>query len=348
MLGMTPRQPPTQVKELRESWKFETGDYIQEVAWSPTGLTVAAITVEGAVWLWRLGDDSQRGIRAGEHAGGGSRLSWHVDGTVLATAGHDGHVRLWRETDGVALGAWPVGADWVERVRYSPKGVHLAAAAGRSLRIWSAAGELIYESAEHDSTIADIDWNPDGSGLAVAAYNGVTLHILSRNLPPRKLMWKGSSLAIAWSPNRRYIATGEQDCTVHFWEVRSGEDSRMSGYPTKVLQLSWHHSGRWLATGGSDSIVLWDCQGTGPQGRQPQIHSGHPGKLTQLRFEPAGNRLASADALGVVCLWELPRKSQPLAMGIVASEITSLCWSPDRSSLLVGDRRGQVTTFDLR
>ena len=40
----------------------------------------------------------------------------------------------------------------------------------------------------------------------------------------------------------------------------------MYGFPTKVLELSWNSTGRWLATGGSSSVILWDCSGKGPAG----------------------------------------------------------------------------------
>ena len=44
-----------------------------------------------------------------------------------------------------------------------------------------------------------------------------------------------SSLALAWSPDSKYIVTGEQDSTVHFWNRKSGEDAQMSF--SKVLEL---------------------------------------------------------------------------------------------------------------
>ena len=58
---------------------------------------------------------------------------------------------------------------------------------------------------------------------------------------------EGVKFALAWSPDAKYIATGEQDSTVHFWRVKSGADAQMWGFPTKVLQLSWSN-GRALVS----------------------------------------------------------------------------------------------------
>src|SRR5260221_14213499 len=43
-----------------------------------------------------------------------------------------------------------------------------------------------------------------------------------------------------------YIATGDQDSTVHFWKVASGRDLMAQGYATKVRNLSWDSSSRYL------------------------------------------------------------------------------------------------------
>ena len=139
-----------------------------------------------------------------------------------------------------------------------------------------------------------MSWNPDGSGIAVAAYNGITVHSPKKQKKPRKYQWKGSSLVMAWSPDSKYIVTGEQDSTVHFWHRKSGEDAQMHGFPSKVLELSWDSTGTWLATGGGKQIALWDCSGEGPAGRRPRLYKEHTNKVTQLAFQANGEILASS------------------------------------------------------
>ena len=41
---------------------------------------------------------------------------------------------------------------------------------------------------------------------------------------------------------------------------------RMSGYPTKPESISFSRSGRWLASSGADTVVLWPFFGGGPMG----------------------------------------------------------------------------------
>ena len=180
----------------------------------------------------------------------------------------------------------------------------------------------------------------------MAAYFGVTLHIPGKGV--RQYEWKGSSLVLSWSPTAKYLVTGEQDSSVHIWYVKTGKDSQMTGFATKVLELSWHRSGDCLATGGSDSIILWDCSGAGPEGREPRMLEAHATRLTQLTFQSRGDDIASADADGIVMLWTPLRSSEPYFFRGFDSMITRLAWSSDDQRLAVGERDGKVTSIGFQ
>ena len=332
---------------LTESWYVSLEDYIIDLAWSPDASKLAAVTVEGAVLLIDDKGDSAHFKQVGQHDGGANSLSWRHDGAEFATAGHDGLSRVWDGSSGEALCSLEAGDTWVGKAVYNPRSKVLATGAGRHLKLWDDQREIAYESDDHASTIADVGWNPDGSGVAVAAYYGITLHVPGKQSQPRKYSWKGSSLVLAWSPDSKYIATGEQDSTVHFWNVKSGDDAQMWGFPTKVLELSWDSSGRWLATGGSDSVVLWDCSGKGPSGRKPRQYEAHTNKLTQLAFQPDGTFLASADADGFLFMWD-PIKHKKIIGGVsLSSPATCLQWCKE-GRLAVGQQDGKVVVFEVQ
>jgi len=346
MFGVRSKKPDKWT--LTELWQANVGDYVIDLGWSPDGRQLAAVTVGGQVLLLPAARPRSTPQPLGAHGFGATSLSWRHDGAELATAGQDGMVKRWDATAGVLRQDLAAGSAWVAKAVYRPGGEELAAAAGKLLRVWSAAGQVVYESADHASTIADIGWSPSGKELALAAYNGVTVHAPDAVTPPRKYPWKGSSLVLAWSPTAKFIATGEQDSTVHFWHVESGEDAQMWGFPTKVLELAWHHSGNCLATGGSDTVMLWDCSEPGPEGREPRALEGHATKLTQLAFQGDGDLLASADADGFVLLWCPPTSSAPLAQQMLRSAVSRLCWSPDDRLLAAGEEDGTITVWEVR
>lgn len=330
---------------LGAHWRLSLEEHIIDMAWSPDAERLAAITAEGRVFLIEIQNGTAIDRQIGNHAGGGNSVSWNSDGTRLATSGQDGRVQIWDGLSGVHLYTIETEDNWIGKVVYHPQQSVLAFSAGRTLKCWRESEGIIYESSDHSSTVADIGWHPDGSAVAVAAYNGITLHTLTKQSSPRKFHWKGSSLLLAWSPDARYIATGEQDSTVHFWYVDSGIDAQMWGFDTKVLELSWHTSGQWLATGGGISISIWDCSGNGPAGRTPQSLNCHFNKITQIAYQPFGHYLVSTDVDRFLLLWEPEKHDKLVGAASLSAPASCVRWAPQGNSLVIGQYDGVIASF---
>jgi WD40 repeat protein len=326
------------------------------------GSRLAALTAAGSVWLTDGSAESLR--RVGGHAEGGLAIASQPTGSLLATGGQDGMIRLWDSKSGVQTAVIETGTPWVERLAWRPDGSGLAATLGRRVGVWDAAGLLVGRSDEHASTAADIAWQPDGSRIAVAAYGGVTYLAPDGKGPIERVECKGSSLLLAWQPQARYLAVGNQDATVLFVMVESRDTLQMWGFPTKVRSLAWSSDGRWLATGAGSGTVIWDASGAGPKGRTPLTLGGHDGFVTSVAWQPAGTVLASGGSDGQVCLFQPRRRvgrrrrsednDQPLD-GLIdaedsiflAAEITSLAWMNGGSMLAAADRRGTVAVLRI-
>ncbi|MCE7979553.1 MAG: WD40 repeat domain-containing protein [Caldilinea sp. CFX5] len=335
---------------LRSCWQRPLDDHIIALAWSPpAGQWLAAATVSGPIYLI----DSEGGEvhrRLPGHGFGTMALAWHPNGSTLASAGQDGKVRLWDVVSGEQTGELAGGAAWVEHVAWLPahdnrRAPLLAAAAGRTLRIWDESGELVQEYPKHSSTIAHIQWHAPRNELAITSYGLLTVRNPDQPDALRELPWKGSSLVIAWSPDGNYIATGDQDSTVHFWITATGHDLQMWGYPTKVRELAWDHTSRYLATGGSDTVIIWDCGGKGPEGTKPHMLKGHEDTLSVLTYQHKGPLLASGGNDGLVMLWSPLRQKKELCHVARPAPISQLLWLPDDGRLAAGMANGMVELF---
>src|SRR5579862_3672218 len=188
------RQPKERTSQTFPTiWQAAVEDCVSALVWSPDGRSLAAAAISGPITLFD-GVTGQVQARLQGHALGTTALSWWLQGQRLASSGQDGKVRLWDGATGKEQGALDAGAPWVERVAWSPAGDVLAAAAGRTLRLWNAAGEAMREYVDHPSTIADIQWKPGGRELAAAVYGGVVLRHADQPDFARRFAWKGSSL----------------------------------------------------------------------------------------------------------------------------------------------------------
>ena len=282
--------PPS--TSLPVQWQAVIGDHVIALAWSPDGRWLAAAAVSGPISLFDGVTGQCTAVLAGHHLGTTS-LSWHADSTCLASAGQDGLARFWDVSTGREQQALDAGAPWVEGVAWSPTGTLLATAAGRTLQLWDAAGRLLQQYPAQASTIAALQWAPRTvqvrhatSVLTTAAYGKVMLWTPEHSEPLIQFAWKGSILTLAWSPDRRYLVHGNQDATVHCWVLANGKDAQMWGYPTKVRELAWDHTSRYLASGGGPVVVVWDYTGKGPQGSKP-LMLGAPRGFPQRPDLPA-------------------------------------------------------------
>jgi WD40 repeat protein len=334
-----PRLKPARIK-IKRQWRVSLEDYVIDLAWSPGGDYLLAAGVSGSVALYRAADGHLLQTYTA-HDLGTTALAWFPDGSGFATAGQDGHIRFWGLENTQATQELAGGTAWVEHLAWSPSGQILASAAGRHLRLWSRGGELLQSYPPQNSTIADLAWKPGQEQLAVATYGTLRLFDPQKADFLREFTWKGSILTLAWSPDGRFIATGDQDSTVHFWYEESGEDLQMWGYATKVRELAWNASSRYLATGGGLEVVIWDCR-TSPAGTKPQMLTGHAAFVSALAYQGQGDILASGDEKGGLLLWQPESSDKALYKAKLSGKVSQLCWSPDHQGVAAACETGEI------
>ncbi|MEO1289027.1 MAG: WD40 repeat domain-containing protein [Chloroflexota bacterium] len=333
-------KPKSSQPALKARWRTEFDDHPIGMAWSSDSKILAVAGVSGPIALYD-GDSGAVRHELSGHTLDTMAISWHKDNELLASVGQDGKVRLWNTNSGEQIAEMAGGASWVERVAFSPNGDWLVSAAGRKLRLWNSNGELIHEYPDANSTITDIKWRYDGKQFAISAYNGVVLYDPIQAEPLRRFEWQGSTLTLEWSPDGKYIATGDQDSTVHFWITESGQDLQMWGYQTKVLELAWSFNNRYLATGGGNQVVIWDCSGKGPANTRPIMLERHEHLIKHLAFQRRGMLLASGGNDGLLAIWKIKKQKATLLVDAVfKAPIASLAWSPDNRCIAVSDESG--------
>lgn len=328
--------------------ELQLEDYVQAIAWSSCANWLAVAEITGAIHCIEIAS-SKRQTWSG-HQLGCNGLSWHPSKPLLASAGQDGTVKLWEPNEAQPKANLTLNNKWVAKVAWHPKGRLLAAIAGKQVQWFNEQGELLWTNDPYPSTLSDLAFVPHEEEVATVGFGGVQFWSNSKKPVDRTFEWKGSSLSIAISPNKKFIATGDQDCTIHFWRTRkptSQNSAMMSGFAIKALELSWDSTSRYLASGGSSDVCLWDCSGAGPEGREPLTIQGNPeAYLRALAFSPKRLLLLTGDELGVVTLWD-PSKRMQVCCYQLDEEISQLSWSPDDRRVAVGTSQGELLVLKL-
>ena len=339
-------------------------DYIIDLAWSPNGNYLAAITGGGQVALTNMNADVLWN-ELGRHKHSVNSMKWHPHEPFLASGGQDGKLTVWDISSNKAAWSQEIGG-WIDCLSWSSLGHFLASSYGKNLSIWSVSGKHEQIWCDHESTISDIEWSPDGRFIGATAKGGITIRGYGGAVKTQQLQWHGVPIKMAWQPTGTHIAMGDEEA-IHFWEVETGMHQPLFGYKSKVSKMSWSSDGRFLATSDKESLVIWDCCSqnstneelfplaflvsqkslVGPGGTKPILLKKHKGEINSLVFQKEGELLASGDENGEIHIWNPQKSDMPVKSIALGYPISKIAWSPDGQRIGIGGGDGTVSIVTL-
>ncbi|KAI5092885.1 WD repeat-containing protein 47 [Silurus meridionalis] len=194
-----------------------------------------------------------------------------------------------------------------------------------------SGGSILISAGAGDCNIYTTDCQ---RGQGLHALNGHTGHILSL------YTWGG------WM-----IASGSQDKTVRFWDLRVPSCVRVVGTAfhgsgSPVASVAVDPSGRLLATGQEDSAcMLYDIRG----GRMVQTYRPHSSDVRSVRFSPGAHYLLTGSYDTKVVTTDLQgdlTKQLPLTtVGEHTDKVIQCRWHPQQLSFLSSSADRTVTLW---
>lgn len=273
--------------------------------------------------------------KVGVHGGG--ILASACDGKRIVTGGDDGRLMATDAQGAVTELATDDKKRWIDQVALGPDRA-VAWSAGKVAHVITGKGEQ--RSFEAQSTVAGLAFAPKGFRLAVAHYNGVSFWFPNAAAKPEVFEWKGSHLGVTISPDGRFMVTMMQESTLHGWRIADQKHMRMSGYSTRVRSLSWTADGAFLATSGSEQLILWPFDGKdGPMGRQPRVLAPSEARVTVVAAHPKQPVVAAGYGDGTVWLVRIDDGALIAARQADGTPITALGWEPSGQMLAFGTEK---------
>jgi WD40 repeat protein/tRNA A-37 threonylcarbamoyl transferase component Bud32 len=337
------------------------------VAFLAGGRTLMAVDPQ-SVSIWSY-DGADEKLTLTGHELTTSELAFNRDGKVLASASHDGTVKLWDTKTGAMQSRLDDFGAPVRSVFFSPAGALLATGdnAGRArvfdVTVPATPRELASLQPDGAVPVENIAFSPDGKWLATATRSDLSLwHATSdlrgKDTAPRLTLARVARpdakryvpVNLAFSPDSRQFAWVDDLAGVHLWDLLKSEGSVLehaeAGSP---LGLAFAPDSRHLfMITGAREVQVWDVV------RRKQVS-------TLAKTEPDGPKsffLGRSFALTtdgmqmallnvVISIRDAQRGTLLLSLPRERNMPRHLAWSADGKLLAVASADGGVVIWRL-
>jgi WD40 repeat protein len=301
--------------------------------------------------IFALGDGTVR-FETGEsvqaHDGAVLAAAAHPTGEGVVTGGDDGRL-VWSRASGAETLA-EIKGRWIESVATSAVSGLIAFGAGRELHVRDVADPKFATVFAHEKSVVDVAFDAKGRRVAVATYGGAALwYARIAEQKPTFLKWAGSHIAVAFSPDGRFLMSSMQENQLHGWRLSDAKDLRMGGYPSKVKSMVFLAKGMLLATAGAPGAVVWPFGGAnGPMGKEAaEIGFEQDALVTRVAAAPELTIMACGLDDGRVWACDLTSRRLETIKAEKGPPISALALTLKGDRLAWGDEEGGARVVDL-
>jgi WD40 repeat protein/uncharacterized caspase-like protein len=360
-------------------WDVATGNQVRSleghtggvtsVAFSPDGKVIASGSQDkfgrlspqlrrDTIKLWDAATGKQLRSLEG-HTGDVTSVTFSPDGNVIASSGWDQTIKLWDAATGNQLRSLEGHTGYVYSVAFSPDGKVIASASqDKTIKLWDAAtGNQLRSLEGHTGDVNSVAFSPDGKVIASASQDKtIKLWDTATGNQRRSLegqrgtqsTWSGDTgyvYSVAFSPDGKAIASGNQYKTIVLWDAATGNQLRsLEGHTTQVDAVTFSPDGKVIAssTGGDDAIKLREAA-TGMQ-----LHSLPAYGVHSVAFSPDGRVIASGsyEEEKAIKLWDVATGKQLRSLPGHTGYVTSVAFSPDGKVIASGSWDKTIKLWD--
>ena len=364
---------------------------ITALAFSPDGNTLVSGSTDGTLRFWQAATGAPVDTLITGHTQSIKAATFFKDSSTLVSAAFNGEITFW-DVDAAQKSTVQNSGhrDWYSALAFSPDGTKLVSTAADGTIVFGGfptgfsatnpdnltrltdvstgdelatlqrgSSKLIFSPDDRTKTVAIILgdtirlWNTEtGDELVIPFhfYDDLPHARFGRhhNLP--------TILALAFSPDGRWLVSGTTEGEIRMWDVATGEPLAVFAEPTEqenlghISAVAFSPDRALLAAGTPSQLHLWDVR-TGHKifsvstvhKRGWRTYHDYPRVLV---FSPDGAILVNGHGSGTIQLWDVKTGDRIAALDGHTQEVETLKFSPDGETLVSTAQDGTIFLWD--
>jgi WD40 repeat protein len=148
---------------------------------------------------------------------------------------------------------------------------------------------------------------------------------------------------VAFSADNRFLVTAMHEAALHGWRLADNKHMRMTGYPGRVRSMDWTAGGKFLATSGADTVILWPfASKDGPMGKEPLMLAPLKARVNVVACHPKEEILAAGYSDGTILMVRITDGGELLVRRKAGDAVAAMAWSADGMRLAFASEGGEA------